>query len=67
MNFPGKALFFLILTFAIISIPAAAVAKGTMQTLSLEQIMADTDWLGNAPENSFWGADNRTVYYQQKR
>ncbi len=35
--------------------------------LTLEQIMADPDWLGNAPENAFWGPDNRTVYFQQKR
>jgi len=43
------------------------VAQQEMPALTLEQIMADTDWLGNAPGNSFWGADNKTVYYQQKR
>jgi dipeptidyl aminopeptidase/acylaminoacyl peptidase len=36
-------------------------------TFSLEQIMADPDWLGRAPENAFWGADSKQVYYQQKR
>jgi dipeptidyl aminopeptidase/acylaminoacyl peptidase len=35
--------------------------------LTLEQIMADADWLGNAPEDAFWGADNRTAYFEQKR
>jgi dipeptidyl aminopeptidase/acylaminoacyl peptidase len=35
--------------------------------LSLEQIMADPDWLGNPPERAFWDADNRTVYFRQKR
>jgi len=44
-----------------------ANARQTMPVLTLEQVMADTDWLGNAPEHSYWGADNRTVYYQQKR
>lgn len=49
----------------VIAIPAAAWAQDI--TLTLEQIMADPDWLGNAPENPYWGSDNRTVYYQQKR
>ena len=35
--------------------------------LTLEQIMADPDWLGNQPEDAFWGHDNRTVYFRQKR
>ena len=37
------------------------------QDLTLEQIMADPDWLGNQPEGAYWGPDNRTVYFQQKR
>ncbi|HEY5777058.1 MAG TPA: DPP IV N-terminal domain-containing protein, partial [Xanthomonadales bacterium] len=65
MNFPSKALVFLSLTLPFASPPAAALEE--TPALTLEQIMADTDWLGNAPENSFWGADNKTVYYQQKR
>ena len=67
MNFPGKTIFFLTLTLVITCLPAMALSKGEMPVLTLEQIMADTDWLGNAPENSFWGMDNKTVYYQQKR
>ncbi len=35
--------------------------------LTLDQIMADADWLGNKPENAYWGPDNRTVYFEQKR
>ena len=35
--------------------------------LTLEGIMADPDWLGNAPEQPFWGADGRAVYFEQKR
>ena len=35
--------------------------------LTLEQIMADADWLGNKPQNAYWGADSRTVYFEQKR
>ena len=67
MKFPGIKLFFLTLTFAFVNAPVTAVALEGMPALTLEQIMADTDWLGNAPEKPFWGADNKTVYYQQKR
>lgn len=45
------------------ALPLAAPAA----ELTLEQIMADADWLGNAPENAFWGPDNRKVYFEQKR
>ncbi|MDH5455126.1 MAG: prolyl oligopeptidase family serine peptidase [Gammaproteobacteria bacterium] len=43
--------------------PVAAAAEG----LTLEQIMADADWLGNQPENAYWGADSAVIYFQQKR
>ena len=46
---------------------AALPLTAPAQELSLEQIMADPDWLGNAPENAFWGSDNQTVFFQQKR
>lgn len=46
---------------------AALPLSAPAQELTLEQIMADPDWLGNAPENAFWGSDNHTVYFQQKR
>lgn len=49
------------LLLAALSQPALAAE------LTLEQIMADADWLGNAPENAYWGADGQTVYFQQKR
>lgn len=42
-------------------------ANSFAQNLTLEQIMADPDWLGNEPEGAYWGTDNRTVYFQQKR
>jgi dipeptidyl aminopeptidase/acylaminoacyl peptidase len=35
--------------------------------LTLEQIMADPDWLGRQPEQAFWSADSKTVYYQRKQ
>ncbi len=48
---------------AIAFTPVAAAAEG----LTLEQIMADADWLGNQPENAYWGADSAVIYFQQKR
>ncbi len=36
-------------------------------SLTMEQIMADPDWLGNAPERPFWGQASRSVYFEQKR
>ena len=47
-----------------------AVALPTLapaQDLTLEQIMADPDWLGNPPEAAFWGPDNHTAYFTRKR
>jgi dipeptidyl aminopeptidase/acylaminoacyl peptidase len=47
--------------------PFSVLAQDAMPPLTLEQIMADPDWLGNEPQNAYWGTDNRTAYYQQKR
>jgi len=55
--------FRLIACLAIVVAPAITLA----QDLTLEQIMADPDWLGNQPENAYWGDDNRTVFFEQKR
>jgi dipeptidyl aminopeptidase/acylaminoacyl peptidase len=45
------------------ALPLAAPAE----ELTLEQIMADADWLGNAPQGAFWGADSHTAFFEQKR
>ncbi|MEP6391485.1 MAG: prolyl oligopeptidase family serine peptidase [Halioglobus sp.] len=36
-------------------------------TPSLKQVMANPDWIGNAPTNPWWDASGEAVYYQQKR
>lgn len=36
-------------------------------SITLEQIMADPDWMGRSPQAWYWGDDNQSVYYQQKR
>lgn len=65
MNSPSRTVFFLSLAMASVSV--TATAQDGEPTLTLEQIMADQDWLGNAPENAFWGVDSSTVYFEQKR
>ena len=55
--------FRIVACLAIVFAPAITLA----QDLTLEQIMADPDWLGNQPENAYWGDDNRTVLFEQKR
>ena len=37
------------------------------QTLTLERVMADPDWIGRAPQNAFWDDLGGSVYYRQKR
>ena len=46
---------------------ALLALQGAAPLVTLEQIMADPDWLGNAPTRPYWGTDSETVYYQQKR
>lgn len=47
----------------------SAIASNAQSTdiITLEQIMADPDWFGRAPESGYWGDDSNTVYYQQKQ
>ncbi|MFD2166948.1 prolyl oligopeptidase family serine peptidase [Thalassotalea euphylliae] len=37
------------------------------KAITLEQIMADPDWIGRAPERWYWGDDSETVYFEQKQ
>ena len=49
------------------ALPAGAAPADTATDLTLEQIMADPDWIGNAPENPYWSDDGRAVYYERER
>jgi dipeptidyl aminopeptidase/acylaminoacyl peptidase len=35
--------------------------------ITLEQIMANPDWIGNPPEHAYWGWNGRQIYYWRKR
>lgn len=37
------------------------------QTITLEQAMADPDWIGRAPQQPYWSDDSDSVYFSQKR
>jgi len=37
-----------------------------IKKLDLATIMADSDWMGNSPENPSWSLDGKTIYFQQK-
>lgn len=50
-----------------ISTTNTQTAQNKAKAITLEQIMADPDWIGRAPESWYWGDDSNTVYYKQKR
>lgn len=37
------------------------------ENITLEQAMADPDWLGRQPESALWGADSNSIVFKQKR
>jgi dipeptidyl aminopeptidase/acylaminoacyl peptidase len=51
----------------LLALPAAVPAAAEAPPLTLEQIMADPDWIGNPPENAYWADDGRSVYYERER
>ncbi|MBL8297128.1 MAG: S9 family peptidase [Rhodanobacteraceae bacterium] len=42
-------------------------ALPTQAALTLDQIMAEPDWIGAAVEAPYWSADGRAIYYSLKR
>ena len=55
------------ITLALACTPTLVAAADATAIPTLEQIMADPDWLGNQPENAYWGDNSRTVFFEQKR
>lgn len=51
-----------LLAAAFASLPVLAAPN-----VSMEQIMANPDWIGNAPERPLISSDGNTLYYQQKQ
>ncbi|HEY2295908.1 MAG TPA: prolyl oligopeptidase family serine peptidase [Thermoanaerobaculia bacterium] len=53
--------------FLALSLTPARAAEPAAAELTLEQIMADPDWIGNPPEDPYWSDDGRSVYYERER
>jgi len=57
--------------FAVASLVAllcvAAAPAQAAPAITLEQAMADPDWIGPAVERPYWSADGRSLYYDLKR
>lgn len=51
---------------ALLTLPALA-GPGISGGVTLEQIMATRDWIGNMPEGGYWSDDSKSVYYSVKR
>jgi dipeptidyl aminopeptidase/acylaminoacyl peptidase len=47
---------------ALVALPAAATTP-----ITLDQAMANPDWIGNPAEAAWWSWDGKQVYYKQKR
>lgn len=47
--------------------PAVSARAAEAPAVTLEQIMADPDWIGNPPEDPYWSDDGRAVYYERER
>lgn len=45
----------------------AVKAPDSNQIITLEKVMSDPDWFARSPSSWYWGDDNQTVFYKQKR
>ncbi len=55
-----------LLASALLATVAAPSAQAA-EPLTLETVMADPDWIGNAVEQAWWSLDGKTALYQRKR
>ncbi|MRX10803.1 prolyl oligopeptidase family serine peptidase [Pseudoduganella sp. FT25W] len=46
---------------------AATTSTAAPTPITLDQAMANPDWIGNPVESAWWGWDSRQVYFKQKR
>jgi dipeptidyl aminopeptidase/acylaminoacyl peptidase len=70
LRLPLPLLLLLVLSAAAVAQPpppGGPRSDGPSSEVTLEQIMADPDWIGNPPEKPYWADDGRAVYYDRKR
>lgn len=49
-------------------VQGAPVSKpNNNQNITLEKVMSDPDWIARSPSSWYWGDDNQTIFYKQKR
>ncbi len=51
---------------ALSALMCAPLAAFAAPELTLEKIMAHPDWIGRAPENAYFSADSKFIYYTRK-
>jgi dipeptidyl aminopeptidase/acylaminoacyl peptidase len=56
-----------LLTALLLAGLAPLATAQTAPRITLEQAMADPDWIGNAVEQAWWAWDGQSAYYTQKR
>jgi dipeptidyl aminopeptidase/acylaminoacyl peptidase len=57
----------LVSTGALAAAPQAVQAPPAAARITLEQIMANPDWIGPPVEDEHWSVDGRSIYYKLKR
>lgn len=50
-----------------VAVLTGLAALPTQAALTLDQIMAEPDWIGAAVESPYWSADGASIYYSLKR
>lgn len=62
-----KVILLLILSIGLsLNLQSANQPVDKNKTITLEQIMADPDWMGNSPSDPIWSFDSQSVYFSQK-
>ncbi|OFA00003.1 S9 family peptidase [Duganella phyllosphaerae] len=64
---PSSALAAILATALASGHAAAATVSAAPTPITLDQAMANPDWIGTPVESAWWGWDSRQVYYKQKR
>lgn len=68
MRLPVSASALTVLAALLASVPlTSAIAADAGTPVTLDQAMAQPDWIGNPVENAWWSWDGKQVLYKQKR
>jgi dipeptidyl aminopeptidase/acylaminoacyl peptidase len=65
MRLPAQTL--LTALIALTTLPAYSASPAPATPITLDQAMANPDWIGTAAEQAWWRWDSKQVFYRQKR